>query len=137
MIAKHLPALLVMVAATPYGLAASPNINPGEWEFQTTMSGMPKNMPVQKFRTCMERNNPVPRDAAAQDGGACKTTYEFISNSTATWTATCKIGNGTTTTQGRGVYRGDTMEATQTTSTHGKTFTMAYNGRRIGACTRK
>lgn len=131
---KYLAVFLTMLTSSLGCLAASPNINPGEWEFQMKMDGMPKNMPTKKFRTCMDQNNPVPKDAAAHDSGACKTNHKFISASEATWTATCKMGSDNMTTQGKGTYHGDKMEVTQSTSMGGRTFSVAYSGRRVGAC---
>lgn len=127
-------ALVFLLVAPSITFAAAPNINPGEWEFEMKMKGMPKNVPAKKFRTCMDRSNPVPEDGASYDNKACKTNYQFMSSESATWTATCKIGNGTMTTQGKGTYQGDKMEVAQTTSMGGQTFTMAYSGRRVGVC---
>lgn len=118
-------------------LAASPNINEGEWEFESRMDmpGMPKNMPAQRFKSCMNKNDPVPRGVDRHsDDKSCKTTHQFITDTSATWTVSCTHGKQVMETKGKGTYHGNTMEAVQTVQTGSQTMTIKFNGRRIGPC---
>jgi hypothetical protein len=117
--------------------AASPRIDEGEWEFQSKMDmpGMPPNMPAQTFKACMSKDNPVPQGVNAGPGDqSCKTTHQFVSSDTATWTVRCTRGDRVSETKGKGTYRGSTMEATQTFAMRGQTATTKITGRRVGPC---
>lgn len=130
-------AVTFVLAAFNVANAAAPNIDDGEWEFETKMNmpGMPHAMPAQKFRNCMNKNDPVPRGVDPQQGkSACKTVQQDAKGDTVTWTVRCTHEGQTTETKGRGTYRGDTMQATQTTAMNGQTMTMNISGRRIGPC---
>ena len=117
--------------------AASLNINEGEWEFETKMDmpGMPKNMPAQKSKTCMNKNDPVPRGVDKKlDDQSCKTTHQFISSDIVNWTVRCTHGNQVMESKGKGTYRGNTMEGMQTTHMGGQIMTMKITGHRVGVC---
>jgi hypothetical protein len=127
----------LLIAFTAH--AQSPRIDEGEWEFQSRMEmpGVPANMPAQTFKACMSHDNPVPQGANTGPGGErCKTTHQFVSSDSATWTVRCARGNEVSEVKGKGTYRGSTMEATQTFAAGGKTATMRITGRRIGPCKR-
>lgn len=117
--------------------AAAPNIDAGEWEFETKMNmpGMPQGMPTQKFRNCMNKDDPVPRGVDPQQGkDTCKTVQQSTRGDTVSWTVRCTHDGQTTETKGQGTYRGNTMQATQTTNMDGQTMTMNISGRRVGPC---
>ena len=139
---RHAPTRLMIAAGLLFALPAhaAPDIAEGEWEFTSEMNmpGMPMKMPPQVFRSCMNQNDPVPRGANRGPGDqSCKTTHQFVSANTATWTVRCEHGGSVSETKGKGTYSGSTMEATQTTAMQGQTMTMKMTGRRVGPCKSK
>lgn len=127
-----IPSLLLVLSSH----AASPRIDEGEWEFEAKLDipGMPANMGTQRFKNCLNKNDPVPRGVDKKQDDSCKTTHQFVSSDTATWTVRCTHGYQVSETKGKGTYRGDTMEATQTTTTGGQAMSIKMTGRRIGPC---
>lgn len=135
-----LACVITMVAGALFTLpayAVSPNIDAGEWEYESKMDipGMPANMATRTFKACMDKDNPVPRGVQNRDDGSCKATHKTVSRDTVSWTVRCTHGNRVSETKGTGTYRGSTMNATQIVDVgDGKTMTINFTGRRIGPC---
>lgn len=122
--------------------AAGPRIEAGEWEFKMKMDmpGMPANMPAMSYKSCMQQDNPVPPQAQKDNASAdCDVKHQKMSGDTAEWTVRCTDKDMVSETKGKGTYRGNTMEAKQTTTmtkAGGAPQTMTHNmtGKRVGPC---
>lgn len=122
--------------------AAGPRIEAGEWEFKMKMDmpGMPANLPAMSYKSCMEQDNPVPPQAQQQKGKAdCAVKQKKMTGDTAEWAVRCTDGGMVSETTGKGRYRGNTMEAKQTTTmtkdgAAPQTMTHTMTGRRVGPC---
>ena len=122
--------------------AAAPRVEAGEWEFNMKMDmpGMSANMPAMTYKSCMEQDNPVPPQAQPQKGKAdCAVKQKKTTGDTAEWTVRCSDGGMVSETTGKGTYRGNIMEAKQSTTMTKdggapQTMTHTITGRRVGPC---
>jgi hypothetical protein len=111
----------------------------GMWEMttQAQMKGMPQPMPPAKFRQCITKNDPVPKQ---QDKNYdCKTTSRKISGNTVSYTAECNSPEGKMTVSGTSAYTGNSMQgqATMNFKMQGQPamqMTSKMTGKYLGPC---
>ncbi|MFP4475460.1 MAG: DUF3617 domain-containing protein [Desulfatibacillaceae bacterium] len=125
-------------AAEPHGTPGE--MREGQWEITMTidMPGMPMAIPPQTYRSCLTRDNAVPRQE--NDGTECD--YEELDNdgSTVKWKATCRSEDGIVSkSRGKIVYYGSSFKgetATETKDPDSGTMRMnnTMKGRYLGPC---
>lgn len=129
---------LVLAAGSPAAFAQG--LEPGQWEFTSsmTMQGMPKpqSHTLQRCVTREESSDPQKWMGKQQDQTECKVTMKERSASQVRWEISCPKRNMT----GAGVARigRGTMETEQTMrgEMQGRPFEMhmKMSGKRLGAC---
>ncbi len=119
-------------------------IKEGMWEIKTTMEmkGMPAQMPPTTTRTCISKNDMVPKPGPQGKGQEqeCKIKDQKVTGDTVTYAMECTgKGGATTTISGSMTYKGDSMEGTTNMKISGPaSMEMAtkMSGKYIGACTK-
>lgn len=82
----------------------------------------------------------MPPQAQKEKGSAnCDVKHKKMTGDTAEWTVRCTDKDMVSETTGKGIYRGNTMEAKQTTTMTQaggapQTMTHTVTGRRVGPC---
>jgi len=84
-------------------LLAEPDIKYGEWEINTTVQGLPMEVPSQTEHICLDRQHLVPGDKQTKH---CKLHWQ-IQGSTVSWQVGCDNGGRG---QGQVVYSGTSMQ---------------------------
>lgn len=112
----------------------------GQWEISMTvnMPGMPVAIPPQTFRSCLNRENAVPR----QEDEEADCDFEEMTNDgqTVKWRVTCRDENGAVAkSNGKIVYSGGSFQgemATETTDPENgrMKMTSTMKGRYLGPC---
>lgn len=112
----------------------------GEWEISMTvnMPGMPMAIPPQTFRSCLTRDNAVPR----QENEESNCDFDEMENDgkTVKWRVTCRDENGSVSkSSGKIVYSGSSFKGEMATETNspenGKMkMTSTMKGRYLGPC---
>ena len=122
---------------------ATAEIKEGLWEIQTSMEmpGMPVKIPPTTTRTCMSRNDAVPKPSAPKgQEQECKIKDQNISGNTVTYSMECKGKDGSTTEiSGKMTYSGDAMEGTSTMKMSGPVameMSSKMTGKYVGPCTK-
>ena len=129
----------VTLALSSFGTQADLNMQPGLWETTITMNmpGMPMVPPPTTQRTCITREDLVPKDPqSAQD---CQRLDHNIEGNTVTWNAECEHAAGTTIGSGKITYTGNTYQGSmemEMRNGQGKVMKMnqTLSGRRVGDC---
>ncbi|MGQ9638654.1 MAG: DUF3617 domain-containing protein [Thermodesulfobacteriota bacterium] len=101
-------AVLVCFVWLSCNTEAGPNMKEGLWEITMTMEipGMPMKMPPRTWTQCLTKKNCVPQE----EDKDCKVIKSEVKGDVFTWVIECKTREGTTTGNGRTVYKGDTFE---------------------------
>lgn len=84
-------------------LFAVSNIKYGEWEIHMTVHGLPKQVPSQTERVCLNKGHLVPGQKQSRD---CNIKWQIQGN-TVSWNISCKNG---ASGSGSAVYDGNTMQ---------------------------
>ena len=136
--------ILAVIASFVCATMASAEIKEGLWEMTTTMEmkGMPAQMPATTVRSCIRKDDMVPKPAAQQKGQECKVKEQKITGDTVTYSMECTTNDGTVSEiAGKTSYKGDVMDGSinitvkikgqGTMEMSGKT-----TGKYIGPCTK-
>jgi len=122
---------------------AMAEIKEGLWEITTSMEmpGMPVKMPAATMRTCISKNDMVPKPSAPKGQEQdCKMKDQNISGNTVSYSMECKGKDGSTTEMsGKMTYTGDTMEGTTTIKIGAPTpmeMSSKMTGKYVGPCTK-
>lgn len=112
-------------------ISIAQNMKEGLWEITMTMEmpGMPMKMPPRTWTQCLTKKNCVP-----QEDKDCKVIKSELKGDVFTWEIECKTREGTTTGQGRTVYKGDTFEGVVKVKQGGMEITQNLKGKWIGKC---
>jgi hypothetical protein len=129
----------VTLALCSLGAQAELNMQPGLWETTIAMHmpGMPMAPPPITQRTCISREDLVPKDP--QSSKDCQRLDHQIEGDTVTWNAECKHAGGTTVGNGKIVYTGDNYQGSMEMEMRdgsGKVMKMSQtlSGHRVGDC---
>ena len=127
-------ALLMLSGTSTTGLAASVNMNPGMWEWTTTveMPGMPIQVPPQSYSACLTAADYVPKDSKL--GQTCETIDIVTEGDKVSWNMTCTTPQGVVTSQGQITYRGDTAQGDLQVTATGMQMLSRITGQRLGPC---
>lgn len=89
---------------------AGPNIKEGLWEMTMTMDipGMSMQMPPQTYTHCITKNDMVPQKK--EPNQECKVLKTDVKGDTVSWVIECKTSEGTSVSNGRITYKGDTFD---------------------------
>jgi len=127
------------LALSGFGAQADLNMQPGLWETTITMHmpGMPMVPPPTTQRTCITREDLVPKDP--QSSKDCQRLDHNIEGNTVTWNAECTHDGGTMVGNGKITYAGDTYQGSMEMEMRngpggGMTMSQTLTGRRIGDC---
>lgn len=114
-------------------ISIAQNMKEGLWEITMTMEmpGMPMKMPPRTWTQCLTKKNCVP-----QEDKDCKVIKSEFKEDVFTWVIECKTKEGTTTGNGRTVYKGDTFEGVVKVKHGGTEITQNLKGKWIGKCTK-
>lgn len=114
-------------------ISIAQNMKEGLWEITMTMEmpGMPMKMPPRTWTQCLTKKNCVP-----QEDKDCKVIKSEFKEDVFTWVIECKTKEGTTTGNGRMVYKGDTFEGVVKVKHGGTEITQNLKGKWIGKCTK-
>ena len=93
--------LLLFLSSTR--IYADSGIKYGEWEVNTTVQGLPMEVPSQTEHICVDRQHLVPGDKQTKH---CKLHWQIKGN-TVSWQVACDNGGGG---QGQVVYSGNSMQ---------------------------
>ncbi len=128
---------LLIVALTcfiwiPMALAQGPNMKEGLWEITMTMEipGMSVKMPARTWTQCLTKKNCIPQE----NDKDCKVIKSEVKGDVFTWEIECKTREGTTTGQGRTVYKGNTFEGVIKVKQEDMELTQKLKGKWIGNC---
>ena len=112
-------------------ISIAQNMKEGLWEITMTMEmpGMPMKMPPRTWTQCLTKKNCVP-----QEDKDCKVIKSEVKGDVFTWVVECKTREGTTTANGRTVYKGDTFEGVVKVKQGGMEITQNLKGKWIGKC---
>jgi hypothetical protein len=121
---------------------ASAEIKMGLWEMTTKMemTGMPAqiSIPATTARTCISKDDMVPKPAAQKKGQECKIKDQKVTGDTVTYSMECAGKDGNVTQiSGEMKYTGDTLEGSSTIKTQGRGAMEMSNkitGKYIGPC---
>lgn len=121
------------------GTPPSFDMNDGEWEITTTLSGIP-GMPPQTTtgRQCLTEDDYIPEQEDPDSGeDNCTDVETVINGNTVSWTIICNDEDcGQTTSSGTMTYSGDTFSGSATVTSSGGNcnYSMEMTGHRIGPC---
>ena len=119
-------------------------IKEGLWELKTTveMKGMSVQVPATTTRTCINKNEMVPKPPAQGRGQEqeCKMKEQKITGDTVSYVMEC-TGKGGMSTEisGEMTYKGDSMEGKSTMKVKGPSsmeMSTQISGKYIGPCTK-
>lgn len=137
--ARHLIALCLLAALAAAGPAAAQQLQPGEWEFTSTMSSpaMP-NPHTMTFRNCIKKedaDDPTRWMGRKEQRTNCKVTPGKKTQDSYSWEMTCPDSKMSGTVR----YRGGTAlesDMHMTGEQRGRKFEVRtkMSGRRIGPC---
>lgn len=116
-------------------LAGGPDFKEGLWEItmQMEMSGMPMQMPPQKFSQCITKDNNIPMKK--EEDKNCKIESKKISGNTISYKVVCKEKDGTYVTTGTITYKGDTFTGNIEVKTpDGMQMKQKMSGKWTGKC---
>ena len=138
---KNMTIVLALLASFACATMAWAEMKEGLWEIKTTMEmpGMPVKMPATTTRTCVSKDDMVPKPSAPKgQEQECKVKEQKITGDTITYAMEC-TGKGGMTTEISGVmtYKGDAMEGTSTMKVKGPTpmeMSTKVSGKYIGPC---
>jgi len=113
-------------------ISIAQNMKEGLWEITMTMEmpGMPMKMPPRTWTQCLTKKNCVPQE----EDKNCKVIKSEVKGDVFTWVVECKTREGTTTANGRTVYKGDTFEGVVKVKQGGMEITQNLKGKWIGKC---
>ena len=123
--------LLLCAGATAH--SAGVDMKDGEWEIstETTMEGMPMPPMTGRSKSCLTRENPVPKSDKDKD---CRMVKQHVVGSTVSWRMECKKAEG----EGEITYRGSTYKGNfrMKMVEDGQTMTMNTKlaGKYLGPC---
>jgi hypothetical protein len=140
---KDTAIFLVLLTSFACATMALAEMKEGLWEIKTTMEmqGMPVKMPPTTTRTCVSKNDMVPKPSAQRgQEQECKVKEQRITGDTVTYAMEC-TGKGGMTTEiaGEVTYKGDAMEGTSTMKVKGPAsmeMSTKVSGKYIGPCTK-
>jgi len=98
-------------------LYAGPEIKFGEWEVNTTVQGLPMEVPSQTEHICVDKKHLVPGDKQTKH---CKLHWQIQGN-TVSWQVNCDNGGRG---QGQVVYDGPTMQGDSDMTMPGSKLTL-------------
>ncbi len=139
---------LAVIVAVPLILfisfvSASAQMKEGLWEITTKaeMKGMPAQMPATTMKTCVSKEDMVPKPAAQGTGQECKMKEQKVVGDTVTYAMECRGKDGSTTeVNGKMTYKGNTFDGSSNTvvKTNGQTMRMSgkMTGKYLGPCTK-
>ena len=133
---------LVLISFLACATLALAQIKEGLWEMKTTMEmpGMPMKMPATTTRTCISKDDMVPKPGAQKgQPQECKMKEQKVSGDTVTYDMECTSKGGTTEISGKMTYTGDAMEGSSTMKVSGPNsmeITSKVTGKYIGQCTK-
>jgi hypothetical protein len=119
-------------------------IKEGLWEIKTTveMKGMSIQVPPTTTRTCINKNDMVPKPAAQSKGQEqeCKVKEQKVTGDTVTYAMEC-TGKGGMSTEisGEMTYTGDSMAGKSTMKVKGPAsmeMSTSMTGKYLGPCTK-
>ncbi len=128
----------VFVAAWATAAIAAPNMTEGKWEITTKMQmeGMPMAMPPVKVNMCLNNKETVPQKP--QKNQDCKMISNKVEGNTVTWVMRCKDKHGTSDSEGKITYNGDSFDGkvimTISSQEGNHQMTQKMSGKRIGDC---
>lgn len=118
---------------------AGANMKEGLWEItvKIEMPGIPMQMPPQTFTQCITKKDMVPQ--RKEPGQECKVIRTDVKGDTVTWVVECKTREGTSVSNGRVTYKGDTFDGVVKMSMPGgrrgaMEMTQQTKGKWIGQC---
>lgn len=125
---------VVLSFAAAEVVAGGVNMKPGIWEWSMTMEvpGMAMAMPPTVYRSCVSKEDLVPRQAA-QDGH-CKTVKSEVKGNRVSWRIECKTPAGPSTSEGTMTYSGNTAKGVINSMAQGMSMKSTIKGRRTGPC---
>jgi hypothetical protein len=139
---KTMMVALVLIFFLAYAALATAGLKEGLWEMKTSveMPGMTMAMPATTTRTCITKDELVPKPAAQKgQPQECKMKDQTLNGDTVTYAMECTGKGGTTEISGKMTYTGDTMEGSTTIKISGpKPMEMSskVTGKYIGQCTK-
>ena len=130
---------MTILGVTAAAQAPQNPMQPGRWEItmQTSMPGMPMELPPQKVTQCVTKkqledpNGAVPGAPGGQN--PCKVTNHKVDGNKVTWNMSCSQPQAMTGT-GEIVVNGDTYTGTMKMTSDTGVMTMKYNAKRLGDC---
>ncbi len=140
---KNMVIVLALLASFACATMALAEMKEGFWDIKTTMEmpGMPIKMPATTTRTCIRKDDMIPKPSAQKgQEQECKVKEQKITGDTITYAMEC-TGKGGMTTEiaGEMTYKGDAMEGTSTMKVKGPTpmeMSTKVSGKYIGPCTK-
>jgi len=107
--------MLMVTLLMLWSVCAWAELKEGMWEFtmQAEMKGMPQKMPPTKYRHCVTKSDPVPKNQSKNYD--CKTVAQKMIGNTINYTIECKGPEGTMTSTGNHTYTGTAMDGASTT----------------------
>ena len=133
------PMIVIAALATPLAVSAADgiSIDPGMWEYTTTMTLSMMPQPIVKSRQECFTESHFDAQALSKDSDCTVQDYQVDGN-TMTFTMVCPGPEGPTVGQGRYTSAGSsgTGEMAMTMTVNGAPHSMKMNwqGKRIGAC---
>lgn len=126
--------MVVFFALFFINTAQGQNIKEGLWEITTKMDmpGMPMQMPPQTYTHCITKKDMVPQKKESEQ--ECKTLKHDVKGDTVSWVIECKTREGSTVSNGRVTYKGDTFEGVAKFKHSGMEMTQNMRGKWIGQC---
>jgi hypothetical protein len=141
---KNMAIVLSIIVSFAFTTVAFAEIKEGLWEIKTSveMKGMSMKMPATTARTCISKNDMVPKPPARERGQEqdCKVKEQKISGDTVTYALECTDKGGMTMEiSGKMTYTGDAMEGDSTMIMKGSMpmeMSTKMSGKYIGPCTK-
>ncbi len=117
----------------PFSVSAEKiDANPGLWEWTTTMSGMPFQVPPVTGTKCITEKDLVPGNLDL--GKGCEMLDTTITESQVTWKMKCQVGQGESMMEGQMNYAKNSATGTMVMKTQGMEMRSQISGRRVGEC---
>jgi hypothetical protein len=141
---KTIAIVLSILLSSACATMALAEIKEGLWEIKTTMEmqGMPMQMPAMTSRTCISKNDMVPKppDQGRGQSQECKVKEQKITGNTVTYAMEC-TGKGGMAAEisGEMTYTGDSMEGKYTMKVKSPSpmeMSSKMTGKYIGPCTK-
>jgi hypothetical protein len=140
---KAIAILLSILFSSACATMALAEMKEGLWEIKTTMEmkGMPIKMPATTSRSCISKNDMVPKPSAQRgQQQECKIKEQKITGDTVTYAMECTGKDGMAAEiSGEITYKEDSMEGTYTMKVQSPSpmeMSSKMTGKYVGPCTK-